>query len=321
MRRYAVFLFICVFLFFPNEARADGPTVSVSANTLPENAEIAVSGSIPYVNISGRSAETNAFKEKINDKIQGAARSKIDEAIKSRAKAISFYRYDFKPGGGDIINIVIYAEISSGNMARREAASVVFDKKEQKILGINDVVGANGAKLASAYVNSLRKKSPSKYVSSFSGISDGHDFFVTGNELQILFDSYALTKGNSEIEIVKIPLSAFRSFKLQLEGEDMPANNLAPLLPLRDVAENFGFSVEWKGAGQPISVSRGSFETSVTIGVNEYLKGSAVIKLESAPASHNGATYVPITFFEEVLGLSYYVDENGEATVSELVMD
>ncbi|MGL4522995.1 MAG: stalk domain-containing protein, partial [Bacilli bacterium] len=51
--------------------------------------------------------------------------------------------------------------------------------------------------------------------------------------------------------------------------------------------------------------------TSITVGENSYFIGRmAAFKLEHAPEEMNGTVYVPLSFFEQVLGYSYEYDEN-----------
>ncbi|GHU52602.1 hypothetical protein AGMMS49975_08740 [Clostridia bacterium] len=310
---YTIMLSVILTLFSATAAFAES-VVSVSPKSPPPNEEITVSGTVPYINITGNDAATITFRNTVNDRISRAVSQKIAEAVKSGVNAA--FSYDMEADGGRI-GVLVYSATPTSNGTKNEVSSINFDKNRLRFIKINDVLGVNGTKMANNFINNMIKKQPSKYNMSFSGIDENQDFYTQNGDLCLLFGSYALTKGYNEIETVKIPIKNVHSYKVS--ADDAPVNNLAVLLPLREISSEFGYTLTWANAADfTISLERGTFSTQIKISENSYKKGNTDIKLECAPIIFKDTAYVPITFFDEILGLSYYVSADGSVTISEL---
>lgn len=85
------------------------------------------------------------------------------------------------------------------------------------------------------------------------------------------------------------------------------------MLPLRSIAEHFGFMVEWNGEDRSIAVSKGAVYTTFSIDENAYsFSKMAPMALEKCPVLVNDeTTYVPASFFSEILNLNVEKTENG----------
>jgi len=74
------------------------------------------------------------------------------------------------------------------------------------------------------------------------------------------------------------------------------------MVPLRAVAEALGFEVHWVANDQPIMLNN---VYSVQIGVDSYIRGRMVpFQLGIAPELVNSTTFVPLSFFRDVIGLN-----------------
>ncbi len=73
------------------------------------------------------------------------------------------------------------------------------------------------------------------------------------------------------------------------------------MVPLRAIAENLGFTVEWDGATKSIMLNGGIY--SLKIGENAYGKGKMMPQqLKAAPViKDDDLTYVPVEYFTELL--------------------
>ena len=72
------------------------------------------------------------------------------------------------------------------------------------------------------------------------------------------------------------------------------------MVPLREIAETLGFTVDWDGDLRAVTLNGGIY--SLKIGENSYVKGKmAPIELDAAPEITNDLTYVPANYFAEVL--------------------
>jgi len=101
------------------------------------------------------------------------------------------------------------------------------------------------------------------------------------------------------VEVVEVPVT-----KVLVNGTDIeydPSNGVENMLPVRKVAEALGFTVEWNGEIRQVLLNSGKY--SFIIDENSYIAGRSMpVQLESAPVLHNDTTFVPQTFFTEVLG-------------------
>ena len=72
------------------------------------------------------------------------------------------------------------------------------------------------------------------------------------------------------------------------------------MVPLREIAEELGFTVEWDGNLRAVILNGGMY--SLKIGENSYVKGKMMpVELKAAPEIKDDLTYVPVEYFTEVL--------------------
>ena len=72
------------------------------------------------------------------------------------------------------------------------------------------------------------------------------------------------------------------------------------MVPLREIAEELGFTVEWNGEMRSVILNGGMY--SLKIDENSYVKGKMMpVELGSAPEIKDDLTYVPVEYFTEVL--------------------
>lgn len=75
------------------------------------------------------------------------------------------------------------------------------------------------------------------------------------------------------------------------------------MLPLREVAEGFGYEVKWNGEDRSIELIKGASYVTMSIGSDAYaFSRMAHRPLGKAPVIINNKTYVPMNFVEEILG-------------------
>lgn len=311
---FALSLFFCICVYAGS--LSSDVVVGIQERSVPECDEFTVTGGMPFISITGSGTVYDNLQTEINAEIERKINGKIENGKNNRARSMAF-SYDCETGG-NIVSIIIYTSASLPGHTRQEVNSVNFDKSSGQFVNINTILGPNGVKLMNTYLNSLVRTDPSKYNLSFSGITENHDFYTDGVSLFLFFGSYEITKGNSEAETVEIPLSLIKSYCIQVQERKSPSANLTILLPLREICQFFGYDVSWRDFDMPIVISRNTFQTEITTNLNEYKKGPLSVKLEAPPIFIDGTTFVPITFFEEILGLTYYVGPDSFVTVSEI---
>ncbi|MDO5310816.1 MAG: copper amine oxidase N-terminal domain-containing protein [Clostridia bacterium] len=112
------------------------------------------------------------------------------------------------------------------------------------------------------------------------------------------------------------------------EGVNGPLNTVYEtidnviMVPLRSNAEGLGYTVEWDGETNTVFISSGAQFATFTIGEDAYtIAKTAPMSLGSAPILFGGdTTYVPLTFFTELLNINARLEDNGYVlTVPNLV--
>ena len=92
------------------------------------------------------------------------------------------------------------------------------------------------------------------------------------------------------------------------------------MLPVRAVAEHFGFSVEWDEESQSVTLTRGAVYVMFSIEENSYSFSKMMPQqLEMAPVLVNGdTTYVPASLFTDILNLNIREAEDNKLEVVQL---
>ena len=97
------------------------------------------------------------------------------------------------------------------------------------------------------------------------------------------------------------------------DGVSAETLNGVSMIPLRAVAEEFGYTVTWKEDDQSITLTKGAVYIRIAIGEDAYaLSRRAAQPLGSAPVLKDDCTsYVPLNFVTEILGGYYSENEDG----------
>lgn len=82
------------------------------------------------------------------------------------------------------------------------------------------------------------------------------------------------------------------------------------MVPVRQIAEDFGYEVEWDGATQRITISNDEQTVELQVGELE-ISGDAELQMDVAPFIENGRTLVPLRFVSEVFGkhVTWYAEQ------------
>ncbi|MDX9916817.1 MAG: copper amine oxidase N-terminal domain-containing protein [Gudongella sp.] len=142
---------------------------------------------------------------------------------------------------------------------------------------------------------------------------------VAGNELAIFYkfvlESYP---GQTTPEkIIVLPgVEVLEEDALILTQEMLKSEGDVIMIPLRAVAEFLGYEIKWDGTNKTVEMTRGPQWTLVTIGRNTYNFAKMMIRLETAPVIHEGRTYVPLSFIEQVFKANTELLPDGEIKVT-----
>ncbi|SFL55748.1 Copper amine oxidase N-terminal domain-containing protein [Paenibacillus sp. 1_12] len=93
------------------------------------------------------------------------------------------------------------------------------------------------------------------------------------------------------------------------------ANNTI-MVPIRAAAEALGYNLTWMPTTQSLELIKGNQFLTLQIGQDKYSFAKMLIQLEVTPELKNEKTYVPLSFFEEVMKLQVTASPTGTITIS-----
>ena len=92
--------------------------------------------------------------------------------------------------------------------------------------------------------------------------------------------------------------------------------NETDLLPVRKIAEHFGYTVGWQGEGSIVTLTKGAQYITFAVGQDAYtFAKTAPESLGSPSVIVNDSTHVPVLFFTKLMGLNCHETEENEYKV------
>jgi hypothetical protein len=231
----------------------------------------------------------------------------IAEARRLRARAISFsfehHRTD------EVASIVIYANVVTA-MPRTLVRSVNFCVTSGRILTMNEATGIEIAPLAERILAEKIRANPERYYAALSSPLANQAFFLTEDKLAILFDGFRLSTRVGEVDSIELLLANITTVVLTEEEYRTDGPYGLKMIPLRDMFSIHltDFEAFWDSANRRTMVRLGGIDIiELRADINEYIiHGTQRRSLEAAPQIIGGQTYVPITFFDQILPLTTY---------------
>ena len=118
-------------------------------------------------------------------------------------------------------------------------------------------------------------------------------------------------------------LPTAETIDVTLDGEFMPLErspylkNDRVMVPLRELAENLGFEVDWDQAANRASCVRGDVAVTVDVGTDRGTVNGIPYTLDAAAEidDYQYRTYVPLRFFSEALGLNVEWDQTTRTAI------
>jgi len=258
-----------------------------------------VSGSYPVV--SG--IPDAGFQAAVNKRIKDAYQGEIDAARLSRALSLSFY-YEVKPY--DPYYSVVFYFMIVGSSAKNKVDCVVFDIQRGDFATINDCLGPNGVQIVNYAIAKAILSNPDKYNLDSAVIDNSQTFYIDSGEVHIPFANFEFV----------VDIASVTSYTLKSGSYSVKNSYSINMVPLREVCEGLNYSVGWNISEKSAEVAKEGFSSKLTIDKNAYTKSRSETKLECPPELTEGQTFVPISYFEEVLGAFYTVSDDGSITFS-----
>ena len=295
----------CVF-----SANADDVFVITSREIGEVKKDITIGGTLPSVFIE----EYSALEERLNRAIENEYENVLKKInIKKGEVVFSFDEYYFE----NYVSLMI----NCWNEESLEAVgSVCFDSESFSIVNINDVLGLNGVKMLNKALAGEIKSDLDKYNANFSGIDKYHTFYADDGVINIVFDKYEIANGREGIVYFPFDTENVTEEILLKEEYKTKADYNVRMVMLKQIATIFDMALEWDEKTSTVSVILNEQQSivKITIGDNSYSKSSSSTKilLEAAPEIIDNRTYVPISFLESILDISYNVNSDGSITLS-----
>lgn len=126
-------------------------------------------------------------------------------------------------------------------------------------------------------------------------------------------------ENDGDIEVNFIKVNSIKVEGKSIENvyylkDDYNEGNPILMVPLREIAEALGMTVDWNDEMRTVILNDGIY--SLQIDENSYIKGKMMpVQLSAAPEIRDGLTYVPVEYFIDVVEANTNVnlDENGYA--------
>lgn len=313
MKKHIIIIFILIFVMTNSvftQASNNLNITELTISTVKNN--VKATGLLP--NATGL---TNpVFQYKLNSQIETDYNSYLSAAASNKVKnlKINYEAINYN----NILSIVIYyTNVITGHS---DVKSYVINKVSNSYVTINSILGANGIKYSNKVIeNKIKLDKNIKYTTSSPNITETQAFYVKDGNVVVVFGSGKIantTKGVLRFEIPKNSIT-----NLVISNYYTKSEYNVKMIPLRSTLEYFGYTINWSSSKNTISISKAGVSTTITVGRNSYYKlKNSPKQLEFAPEIKNGQTYVPISFFEEILGLIFAVDSIGNVTISQYVL-
>lgn len=304
----SLFLSLILFLSLPlniianNEINYDTPQ-----NITYNKNNINVSGNYPVIS----NLKNKTFQKNINEEIVNLVNKTIldmkDTVLKKIDVSYKTYIY------GNTLSLVIFFK----NIITSEinVKSIVIDVEKSQKMNINSFLGPNGI----TYANKIVSNKAYELNLKSAKVTKDTPFFVENGKIVIIYGAGETTfvqKGNI---LISIDPKKIKNYYIPKELYYKKSNYNVKMLPLREPLEAFGYKINWdkKNGNITVSSAEGEFISYLKTNENKYSKGSFVARpLEFAPENKNNITYVPISFFSDIIGLLYSVDNYENIIIS-----
>ncbi|WCN37396.1 copper amine oxidase N-terminal domain-containing protein [Aneurinibacillus uraniidurans] len=89
------------------------------------------------------------------------------------------------------------------------------------------------------------------------------------------------------------------------------------MVPVRTIADALGFTLTWHKENNTLELTKGNQWFQFKIGADNYNIAKMPVTLGVAPELTNNKTYVPLSFFRDVIKVNVQVDETGTISISD----
>jgi hypothetical protein len=290
-----------------------------------------IRGNLPHVNFSFTSTSSSA----INFRIVEIERELITLARQGRARSVVF-RYQTHHIPGEMVSLVVYADIvsvvprtlvRSVNFHPNGGAFVPLSKArilERPLVSPNAVSAfeiIDITPLVERTITDRLRQHPERTNAAVRTPIDQQAFYLTDNELVLLFDDFQLSTVPGDMTIIRLERRNIIWHEMSIpprpRSVDAPNHYNVSRVPINEVLDELGYLIRWvNDLHLQIWQDNGGLVISMVMGANSYTvhAGSFPLtrSLEASPTRDaSGTVYVPITFFDLFSHTTYSIDELG----------
>jgi len=221
---------------------------------------------------------------------------------------------------GRFVSLIILSEFTAHGGSRVSRVDTInFDRLTMERVYAQDLMGTdNGFAIATNIVNNFIAQN-FRHMPRIDMLDEDSSFYVSNGSVHFVFNRYEIAPGSEGVQSVAVYLNHLMSYLLEIDDYHVDMlNHGVRMLPLRRVADAFGYEITWNGYEHEIGIVRtnGNGEREVItlrLNQNAYMRAQDTISrtLEAAPQMINGVTHVPISFFEMILGMHYNISTDG----------
>lgn len=301
-----IIIFIIFILTFSTPfkafAKEESPLASKKYIELPY-----VKGSYPVL----KTIKNKKFEKIVNDKIKETITKKNATYVTSFQKNIEL-SYEIIQDK-NIISILLYFK----NIFTEEISicSVNINTNINDFININHILGANGIDYANRVVSSKATNMNILYQK----ITMDTPFYVKNNNIYVVYGAGQITfpqKGNIIFEVLAQNII---NYTLSKDSYYKKSQYNVKMVPLREILEYFGYKTKWNDSNNSITVLKNDdFISYIVIDMNKYSNAvnNFIRQLEFSPEIKDGVTYVPISYFSQILKMLFNVDSNQNIVIS-----
>lgn len=301
---------------FQTYVHADGPITTRPAPRRPAAMGLEITGEIPRANF-----DCDELNELLNDRFTAQFNSFV---VSHQASALSV---DFQPqifhspalGGNPALVSVVVTMTATSATTTSAVATTVLNYNTGDIITL-DQYNVNAISLVNNRIRAIIGANPRGFVSNFSGIDGSHPFYIANGRLVIPFGSAELVPTARDIQHVELSIENIRNITINRAQVNIlpPEQYSTRMVRLSTVLSHFDYEYNWNPRTLTIDIAKdGHGVASLTIDVNSFsYRRSTERELEASPMLRQGRTYVPISFFDEIMGMSASITPGGNIIIS-----
>lgn len=285
------------------------------APSRPGTMGLELTGTIPIARIPGNPELTRELENRFNAQYNNFIRI-------HRTSSISLHFttdvHVSSTGSEEFVSVVMGMEATSASTFAA-AATTVIRVADGEIITLAEYA-PNIIQLANNHIRDIIAQSPRGFVANFQGIGANHPFFLEDNRLVLIFASAELRPAARSLQTVELNLDNIQNAQINDNGFIVlpPDQYSATMVRLRDALDMLGHAVVWNNETRGADiVFNEQVVASVFIDENTYVcRLGSSRTLEVAPMLHRGRTYVPLSFFDEILGMATTITSDGQIIIS-----